>query len=51
MLTTDFTHWASALYNQFVYILDGIEAANIFWELSNDHGFWITGIAADEIDI
>ena len=30
MLTADFTHRSSELDNQFVYILDGIDAANIF---------------------
>ena len=30
---TDFTHRVSALDNQFVYILHGIEAANILGEI------------------
>ena len=39
MLTTDFTHRASALDNQFVYIMDEIEEAKILGELSRDHEF------------
>ena len=33
MLTTDFTYGASSLDSQYVYILDRIAAANIFWEI------------------
>ena len=33
MFTTDFTHRASPLDNQFGYILDEIEAANILGEI------------------
>ena len=53
MLTPDFFYTfdirASALDNQFVYILDGIEAGiadglTFLRKMLRDHRFWITGL-------